>query len=308
MKVAVFSNNSTRFVGDLLDHWRAKGHEVNFEPGSNEFLSDKSDVVFIDQFDNNVYYLRERMKNKDKVKVFARALDWDVWIGNLRDQTIIDWMDGIFCIAPHIEKRLRAEANMEGKLHFVRLGVDLDKFTFKKEFGGYNIVMPVNEIDWYLKNTLEGLRIFRRLLIDTQMLDWKLYIKGHFKEPEYFQLIIKDYIEKAGIKDNVQIDEEWVADYNVYLEPMDYCLLPSLKEGFSFVTAQCAAKGIKPVLNWWYGAEGLWPREWLFLDEDEATSLIISAQDKDPKQYRDYIDKTYNFQRQAEEMDRIMGL
>jgi hypothetical protein len=307
MKVAVFSNNSTRFVGDLLDHWRAKGHEVNFEPGSNEFLADKSDVVFVDQFDNNVYYLKERMKNKANVKVFGRALDWDVWIGNLRDQNMIDWVDGVFCIAPHIEKRLRAEANMEGKLHFVRLGVDMNKFTFKKEFGGYNIVMPVNEVDWYLKNTLMGLRIFHQLVRETHT-DWKLFIKGHFKEPEYFQLIIKDYIEKSGIKPYVQIDEQWVDDYNVYLEPMDYCLLPSLKEGFSFVTAQCAAKGIKPVLNWWYGAEGLWPKDWLFLDEDEATAKIIQAHDKNPFEYRDYIDKTYNFKRQAEEMDRIMGL
>ena len=77
-----------------------------------------------------------------------------------------------------------------------------------------------------------------------------------------------------------------------------------MKEAFSFVTAQCAAKGIKPILNWWYGAERIWPIEWLYRKNSEAVKMFESKDN--PEAYRHAVESSYTNERFYAEMDKVV--
>jgi glycosyltransferase involved in cell wall biosynthesis len=307
MKIAISDNQSLKFDMDLKKYWE-KHHDVRYEIGASPQLAQWADVYYINCWDNNIHALHRWYKDKSytsKTKVICRVLDWEAWIGHARDEEMANWVDEIIAIAPHIQRKLEAEnPAMVGKVKLIRPGIDLNRFTFKKKFGGYNIVLPCNEIDYWAKGVLSGIKIFKELTIAEPSYDWKLFVKGRWCKGPFEQTIIKDYIEKAELTDRVQFDDKHVDDYNAYLENMDYCIQPSLKEAFSFVVAECAAKGIKPVLNYWHGADEIWPREWLYLTEGQAIGKILEPWKG--QKYRDYIVKNHNVERVFKEYDALL--
>jgi hypothetical protein len=174
----------------------------------------------------------------------------------------------------------------------------MNKWTFNPQYNK-KVIMPINDIDWYLKHTIEGIKIFAELPED-----WTMQIHGIFKKEEYFQKIIHHTIEINNHKKRVTFETGWVADFNEYLDKFAFMLLPSMKEAFSYVTAQCCAKGIKPILNWWYGAEGIWPKEWLYRKNSEAVKMFESKEN--PEFYRKFVEDHYNNERFFKEMDKVV--
>jgi glycosyltransferase involved in cell wall biosynthesis len=96
---------------------------------------------------------------------------------------------------------------------------------------------------------------------------------------------------------------------NDYFEDMDYILNPSLKEAFSYVTAEAMAKGIKPILHNWLGAGDTWRENWLYLTPDEAVDMILSGYtEKESKNYRKYIEERYDARRMCREVDELLRI
>ena len=119
------------------------------------------------------------------------------------------------------------------------------------------------------------------------------------------QLVIRDFVEKAGIKDLGTFDQDFIEDMNVYYEQFDCVLNPTMKEAFSFVTAETAAKGIKQVLNRWYGAERIWNKDWLYLTPDEAVEMIRN-EEYDKTLLREYVHKWYNMDTMLDKFDLLL--
>jgi len=316
-KIGIADNQALKFDASLKEHWEKKGHEVKYEFGASEVIFQWCDLYYVNFFDNNIHYLYKWHKDNPNIKkptIVVRALDWDVWCGLARDPEMALWIDKVITITPHIKKKLLAEntAYKEDKVALIRCGVNLEKFTFKKSFGGYNIVIPCSEIDWHLKNVSEGFKIFAMLKKKSDK-PWKLFVRGKWCQAEYFKVFHEDLIDKLGIRDDTTLTTSPVPDFNQYLEQMDYCLHPSYKEAFSYATGECAAKGIIPVLNHWYGAEDTWPKEWLYNTPDEAVEKILNWE-KDKKMAdveraycRSYMENHYSLEKMCSEYDRILG-
>ncbi len=301
------STQGLRFMGDIKEHWERKGHDVRYEMGASETLADWADLYFIDFWDSSIHHLFNGFKEgkfTSKPTFVCRAVDWDVWQGLVRDQAMVDWVDIALCIAPHIEAKLRSEVNFKN-LHMIRCGVDTDKFPLIDRPVGLNVVIPCNEIDWVLKNTLEGLKIVgsAQALIDEK---FNVFIKGRWTGQaggDYYKYVFEDYIKKAGLR--VTYVEEDVPDYNEFLEQMDYCIVPSVKEAFSYVTAQCASKGIKPILNSWLGCEDLWPPEWVYLNPAAGSVELVEKFDR--QEIRNWVVENRNVKTMLEQIDELLG-
>ncbi len=279
--------------------------------GWSENLAAWADLYYVNYWDNNIhaaYHFHDEHPEWHKPIYACRAIDWEVWVGLARDQTIINWVDVAISIAPHMDRRLRSEREWGDKLHLIPCGIDTERFSMKKKWyveGKRNVILPCNEIDWVLKNVPEGLKIFAMLRRKYVDYDWRLYIRGKWCQGEYFKIYIQDLITKLDLQGTIEIIDQEVPDYNEFLEKMDYCLLPSYKEAFSYVTGECAAKGIKPILNWWYGAEEIWPKQWLYTTPDQAVEMFV--ENYNPKDYRDYIIEHKNVETMLAEFDRILG-
>lgn len=308
-KIAVADNQNLKFDGDLVDHWREVGHEVKYEMGASEHLFQWCDIYYVNFWDNNIHYLWNWWNKNTKVKkpkIVCRALDYEVWLGLVRSQEMVDWVDVGICIAPHIERQLRKDAKWGNKLHLIRPGVKMSKFPFKEKFGSHNILLPCNEIDWVLKNVVEGIKIFGMLCRQSDN-PWHLTVKGKWTGQaggDYFRYVLSDLEKKMGVEGRITYEEQHIEQYNEFLNNFDYILQPSLKEAFSYVTAECMAKGMKPVINSWYGAEEIWTEGFLYTTPDEAVKLLLEK--PYPKHYRTFIRKNYDAERMFAEYDRAI--
>lgn len=312
-KIAMCDEASLKFCRDLRDHWEAQGHEVRYENGASSVLAQWADIYYVEWSTNNLRYLyklytddvdKQRpadWNNAKKPTIVCRAIDWDVWIGWARDQVLVEWVDKWICIAPHIEKKLRAEASFGGQLQLIRPGVNLDKFTPKtKKTDGYQIGMVLGDM-WWPKNHMGGLDIFYSL---GKTAPWKLHIRGQHEGGEYWPVMYEHYLDSRGIRDQVTLYPPQ-DDMNQWYENIDVLLHPGMKETFCYAVGETMAKGIPVVVNDFYGSDEVWPKEILYKSHKEAVSML-----KDPPKLdtRAYITENYSLEKQMKETDEYLGL
>ena len=327
-KISVADNNNGKFTSNLMEHWRKKGHEVRFEMGASEYLAQWCDLYYIDFWDRNINYLYQLYNgaedvsrtpdwdNNKKPRIVCRALDWEIWVGNTRNQNVVDWIDKAICIAPHIETEMRKYANFGNKLKLIRPGVNLDKFTLKqKKTDGFQVGMVLGDM-WWPKNHMAGLDIFTTLYNDDNR--WRLHIRGqHEGGTDYWKIMYEHYLDSRGIRDVVTLYPQ-VEDMNLWYENIDILLHPSMKEAFCYAVGEAMAKGIKVICNNFYGAENIWPKEILYNTHDEA--IIMFTPLPPPLGYlpsgkpissfngREYIEKNYSLERQLKETNEWLAL
>lgn len=333
MNIAVADNNSRKFTNDLIKHWESKGHNiqiqgpdhrVKYEQGASEYLAQWADLYYIDTWDNNIHYLyklyhglQERAQdlkwdNNKKPKIIVRALDWEIWLGLARSQEMVDWVDQVICIAPHIEKMMKADRDnatgnildWKDKIKCIRPGVNLEKFTLKqKQTDGFQLGMALGDM-WWPKNHMAGLDIFTTLYRNDPR--WRLHIRGqHEGGNEFWKKMYEYYIESRGLQDVVTLYSP-VEDMNQWYEGIDILLHPGMKEAFCYAVGEAMAKGIPAVINDFLGSHDIWPSESIYQTHQEAVTMITNIS-KDPVKNREYIEQNYSLKRQMEETDEYLG-
>lgn len=315
--IAIADNNGLKFAKDIMDHWIAKGHEVRYERGASEHLAQWADLYYVDWADHNIHYLyglyhddpgRNRTADWDNNKkpVFVcRALDIDIWTGSARDQSLVDWVDKWICIAPHLEKKLRAEATYkEGQLQLIRPGVNLEKFTLKtKKTDGFQVGMVLGDM-WWAKNHMAGLDIFASLYQGDHK--WKLHIRGQHEPGEYWPVMYDHYLDSRGIREAVTLYPPQ-DDMNAWYENIDILLHPGMKEGFAYCIAESLSKDIKVVANEFYGSLDIWPNELLYQIHGDAIKKILEPK-KDKGYYRKIVQDKYSLNNMLKEFDNLLCL
>lgn len=323
MKIALADNNARKFTNDIIEHWERLGHEVRYEPGASEHLAQWADVYYCDTWDNNVHYLwklyngdedhnrTEGWDNSKKPIVVCRVLDWEAWIGRVRDQRIIDWVDKIIFIAPHIQKRVNREVSIpEEKQQLIRPGVNLEKFTLKtKETDGFQLGMVLGDM-WWPKNHMAGLDIFTSLYQKDNR--WRLHIRGqHEGGNDFWKEMYEYYLDSRGIRDVVTL-YPYQDPMNDWYENIDILLHPGMKEAFCYAVGEAMAKGIPVVVNDFMGSHDIWPHWAIYQTNEQAVTAIkhletIGRQEWGPKT-RDFIESTYSLSQMLTELDVYLNI
>lgn len=331
MRIAIADGNNRKFTDDLIKYWEGLGHEVKFERGASEYLAQWADIYFVDTWDNNIHYLWKLYNgdpdhnrtpdwdNNKKPVIVCRILDWECWIGMVRDQNIINWVDKAICIAPHIEKRLRSENEWGARLKLIRPGVNLEKFTLKqKETDGFQLGMVLGDM-WWMKNHMGGLDIFTTLFKKDNK--WRLHIRGqHEGGNDYWRLMYEYYLESRGIKDAVTLYPH-VEDMNEWYENIDILLHPGMKEAFCYAVGEAMAKGIPAIINNFLGSVDIWHKSGLmtYITHNDAISGILTFREEEAahnkeqllnvRNYlRKIIEDNYSLAGMLEEIDQFIGI
>lgn len=314
MKIAIADNNSRKFTDDIIKHWENAGHEVRYESGASEFLAQWADVYYVDTWDNNIHYLFNlyhgvqeitpgcAWDNNKKPRIIVRALDLEVWIGLARDQRIIDWVDDVVVIAPHIEEELRKYGDFKDKIHLIRPGVNLEKFTVKSTVtDGFQLGMVLGDM-WWPKNHMGGLDIFTTLYQQDNR--WRLHIRGqHEGGNEYWKRMFEHYLQSRDIEHVVTLYEK-VEDINQWYEQIDVLLHPGMKEAFCYAVGEAMAKDIQVVVNTFLGSDAIWSRFNRYYTHDEAIRMIKSIHKVSGG--RNYIRENYSLERMLSEYDNLI--
>ncbi len=216
----------------------------------------------------------------------------------------INWqnVNVVIFVASHIEEILYERYPMlKGilkKTAVVHNGIDLKKTPFKERKPGYDIawVAHIN----YKKAPELAIQIIAKLVeIDP---NYKLHFAGDFQDPRY-EVYLQHIVRALGIETNV-IFHGWVDDMEEFWEDVNYLLSTSLHEGHPYNIMEAMARGIKPVIHWFRGAEKLYDKKWLFRVVDEAVEMIITP-DYFSEAYRKSVEK-YTFKKQLTSIKEII--
>jgi len=298
MKISFFSSDPGchKFLTPIIEHLQSQGHECDLMTG---WTHTDADVYWFDFTDNNLIVAstedKELLKSK---KVIARLHAVEYYMGFHR---AIDWtcVSDLIFVSDHMKRLCNTDANMAFpqlpvRQHVIHNGIDLDKMEFKERENGLTLGYAGNIVP--AKGILTMFHYFRELLRHG---DYKLKMVGlnRFggREGEYY----KNYVQDLPISESGE-----VSNINEWLDSINYLIQPSYAESFSFIIGEAMAKGIKPVINSYYGAEELWPEELIYKDFTDFLNIIKAPYES--KKYRQFVEERYSLKDQLTKIDEIL--
>lgn len=312
MRITLFDPYLLKFTAGMVKWWEENGHEVKYDRYYDPQKVLWADVVFFHTTDNNIKSATNPeaailaddanfrpwdMHDMDlsKKKIIVQPIDIEVWQGS---QDGVDWNlvnDCIF-IAPHIRELMVESLPESVNVHTIPLGVDLSRYTFKVRQPGKNIAIVSEK--WTSKGTDLILQI--ALKLPEYKFHWLGRWSDHVWEQRYFEEFIQHH--KLNFEFTDWIDGDNAVDE--FLEDKNYLLHASHKEAFSFATAEAMAKGIKPVIHRFYGADDLWPS--MTWDSIDQAVDAIRGGEYNSNQYLQYlIDKGYTLPQMMEKIEKV---
>ena len=305
MNIAVFDYLDGKFTKQFVDYWRFKGHTVTQNHYWGPELCTGMDVLYFDMIDNNLVQASNGMTKSPGQKVIVRGIDIDVYSGYAGG---VNWsfVDDLIFIALHIQQMFNnSYPGVCENQHLIPPGVDLDKWTYKDREHGYNIGWVGNK--WITKNIGRAFELIYELKrIDN---NYKLHIVSNDNySPDWWGSYCNYLIDLYEIQDNIVWNDGYVEDLNEWWEDKNYALLTSMKEAFSYVTAEACAKGIKPLVLPFAGVEDIWPVDFRFKSLTDAVSAVLDRAESPyiPSRYRSYIEERYSEERFVNDMDNLL--
>lgn len=322
MKITLFDPYAKKFTQDMIDWWEQQGHEVQYSNYYNPKLVHDADVLFFFTCDNNIAsatnpgqalladdanYQPWDLHDHDLTgkKVIVMPIDIEVWGGH-QHAAFWDVVDEVICIAPHIQQELNIEGlpklTSKTNFHVIPFSVNLDRWTLKERQPGFEIAVVSER--WASKGTDLILQVLLKLkqIDERYKTTWLGQWGGQGQwEPAY----LNDFVAHHGLNIefiNILNDGRTVDEF---LDDKNYLLHGSKKEAFSAATAEAMAKGIKPVVHRFYGADDLWP-DMTWDSIDQAVEMITN-QEYDSAKYRQYlIDHEYTTSQMMERIDKVI--
>ena len=296
MKIYACSNWGLKFLGMVIDAWKDQGHDVEYSLGYDPELHRNSDVCYIDTCDNNAIVASANRFEGSRLVI--RAIDIECWVGN---PGAVQWanVDGLIFGARHIQELVSTQVAFADYPHLnvqhVPFGVDRIKWTYKDRQPGYEIAFVAHR--WSAKGIPLALQVMAELGTEYTLHFLGDESKGEKWNPPY----VRDMLKILEINATF---EERVDDLDAWLEDKNYLLVSSQKEAFSYVAAEAAAKGIKPIIHSFYGAYGVWPLSWIWSSVRDAVGAIEYG-GYDSEEYAMTIQKDYSLERMMQGINEV---
>lgn len=288
-KIAIFDPYLRKFTGDMEQALIAEGHEVRMDRYYNpQWVNEWADIIWFDTCDNNLAsatnpsqailaddanYQPWDMHDMDLTgkKIIVRPIDIEVWQGH-QSAAIWDLVNEVIFIAPHI-RDLFMNSALQGwgphiDLHDITCGVDLNRYKYAPRGPGKNIAI-ISE-----KWTSKGTDLILQIALKMRGQGYKFHWLGRWSDYDWEKAYFEDFINRQGL--DFEFTEWLEGDLVVdeWLEDKNYLLHASHKEAFSYATAEAMAKGIKPVVHSFYGADRLWPDLPTWDSIDQAVNML----------------------------------
>ena len=289
-KITFFSADpgNHKFITPIISRLEDKGYVCEL---FNNWTPTDADIYWFDFCDNNL--ISATNDNPDLLsgkRVIARLHAVEYYMGYHHS---IDWrcVSDLIFVSEHL-KRLCGELPV--RTHVIHNGIDLDKLTYAKRDNGLVLGYAGNIVPD--KGIMTMLHYFRELHdLDGR---YKLKLVGlrrfNGRNEEYYQ----------HYKQGLPIEEfEETGDIDRWLDGIDYLWQPSYAESFSMIVGEAMAKGIKPLINNFYGAKELWPMGCIYNSFSEFNRILHSNYDS--KKYFNFVADRYSLDL---EMEKICSL
>lgn len=293
MKIVLFDSLGS-FSKDLAAEWRAKGHEVEQFKEFDGAALIGADLCFVDWADNNAIRASEK---RLPIPLVVRLHSYEVFTSF--PQQIRWWsVDRLVFVANHVREFALNAFNPACPSLVIPNAVNLESWAFRKREKTANPKVAFTGGFDSKKGTI---------LLQQVIAAWpkaSFHIAGPSFDTRYLVSML-DFLNKSGFKNRV-FHDGYQQNLDRWLEDKDYYLLTSPWEGHNVGAIQAMAKGIKPLVYNFPGAETLYPEEclWLTLRElrDRADAPVYS------KRYRDWlVERGWNIEAQTDAFQKIFA-
>ncbi|HVP07397.1 MAG TPA: tetratricopeptide repeat protein [Candidatus Acidoferrum sp.] len=183
-------------------------------------------------------------------------------------------------------------------------GVDMDRFQIPTRKMPGKKIASVGYIN-YKKNPTLLLYCFKK--IHDHDPGYTLHIAGEHQDSR-IQLYFDHFLKKNPLP--VRFDG-WVEDMPSWYADKDFVISTSLFESFHYSIAEGMCCGVLPLIHDWYGADGLYPEQYLFSDPDDCLNLVRRLErSKRPalaESNRQYIESRYSLRDRLADISRLLG-
>lgn len=180
-------------------------------------------------------------------------------------------------------------------VHLIYNAASFEKWKFSKRGHGKKIGMAC------FVHTKKNLPLALQILASLPK-DYELHIAGAIQDPCLAEYLVHQSramdrdVHLHGQVPSNQLNEWW--------DGMDYCLSTSLSEGNPNNVIEAMAKGIKPIVHNWPGAEDQFQNH-LFNTVDQAVKLIQG--DYDSEVYRQEVEEKFSVKNIEKVVDMAVG-
>ena len=301
-KIAFFVKRGLdHFIRDIADAL-SEVYSVNIVRVTNLKDIEKhmvdADICWFEWCDDLIIYASHLPLAKSK-KILCRIHSYEIFTNSLQR---VNWkvVDQVIFVADHV--RNYAIKNVPHLLNsqtvVIPNGIKTNKLKFTERKKGFNIAYAgyIN----FKKGPMLLLHAFKAIHNMDQR--YKLYIAGQFQEPRY-RLYFDQMIKELHLEDSVIFDG-WQADIDTWLENKQYIISTSVFESQHLTMMEAMAKGIKPLVHNFVGAESVYTKAYIWSSIEELVEMF-QKNDYHSQQYRDYIVGNYQFDDQLHKIIQL---
>jgi ADP-heptose:LPS heptosyltransferase/tetratricopeptide (TPR) repeat protein/SAM-dependent methyltransferase len=318
---------SQEVLKPMLEVIRAKRPKIAFFCGGNDgkflteihrFTKDRFPVeIFTGKTANEMYelmkwsdiswfewcteYAAEASKLPKVCRNVVRLHRWEAYSDFVQN---VSWdnIDMLITVGnSFVTKALRQQVpNLDSRTRVVTIpnSVNLEKFNLIERKRGKNIAC-VGYLNMR-KNPMFLLQCMQKLhYIDT---GYKLFFAGNFQDAMLEQYV-RHMADQLGLKD-VVVFEGWQDDISKWLEDKHYIVSTSIGESQGMGLLEGMARGLKPVIHHFPGAEEIFPSEFLFNISEDFCGQILSDS-YEPPRYREFVAARYPLKNEMDSIDKI---
>jgi glycosyltransferase involved in cell wall biosynthesis/Tfp pilus assembly protein PilF len=293
------------FLGDIVDFLKTK-YEVRtcYSNISKDIESavQWADIVWIEWANELTVSLTNHQTLLDGKYTICRLHSYEAFTNFIGK---INWrkISNIIFVSDHIKNIVLQNfpdiLDTVKNIHTIPNGINFNKFLFKERDTGYNLAFAAHIS--YKKGPMLLLHAFRELVQKDEK--YRLFIAGDFQDIRY-KLYFDQMIKEMDLINNIQIDG-WIKDMTQWLDDKHYIVSTSLLESQQLSICEAMASGIKPIIHNFVGARTIYPEKYIWNTIPEFVQMV-SLNNYDSKEYRNFIRENYSSDRQLIQIMKII--
>lgn len=274
MRVMAFDKVGS-FSGPVLALFAEMGWTVHrFASFQGQTLNDY-DMIFCEWCDD-VAVLVSRQKFKGRLVIRLRSYE-----AFTQFPAQVDWsrVDSLVFVSNHVRDYVLGKFNIKCPNFVIPNGIDIGRFSYQgRQPKAAPDIAFIAEVSYK-----KGWPLFQQLLAAIPQANF--HAAGKILDDRFWKSFT-DFNAKAGITNFRH--EGYQNQINDWLEPMDYLVCTSVWEGQCRAIMEAMAKGIKPLIYSFPGAENLYPPECQWSTIDQFKTLLANGE-YDSSRYRAWI-------------------
>lgn len=300
-KKLVFFASHASFVRGIIAELQQRNSVRLFEKGSIEELRQLlnwADLAWFEWCDDLVIHASQLPK---RCPMICRLHSYEAFTDM---PSRVDWskIDRLLFVSDAVRHLVSPQLKDRVATSVITNGVDLARFAIPVRKPRGKKIASVGYIN-YKKNTPLLLYCFKK--IHDYDPEYSLHIAGEHQDPRV-QLYVDNFLLRHPLPVHF---EGWVADMPAWYADKDYVISTSLFESFHYSIAEGMASGLMPLVHDWYGADMVYPEQYLFGDPDDCLDLLRRLEKenwaKRALANREFVRTHYD---QTDKLDRIEHL